>query len=60
MTRRVWLIGLVLYLIAALIDTAVRIDEAVNSGESLGPAVVAVSLCAGFFWPIDIVARQLL
>jgi hypothetical protein len=59
MNRRVWLVGLVLYLIAAVADVAVRIDAAINSGETLGPAVIAVSLSAGLFWPIDVVARWL-
>jgi hypothetical protein len=60
MKRRLWLIALVLYLVAAVIDGAVRVNEATASGQKFGPAVLAVAYCAGLFWPIDIIARRLL
>jgi hypothetical protein len=60
MRRRIGLIVLVLYLAAAAIDTAVRAGEAVRAGGTLGPAVLAVAVCAGLFWPIDLFARPLL
>jgi hypothetical protein len=60
MKKRLWLIGLVVYLAAAAVDGAVRAREAVQAGEQFGPAVLAVAYCAGLFWPIDLVARPLL
>jgi len=60
MKRRVWLIVLVLYAVAAVADSAVRVAEARRIGEPMGPATFAVAFCAGLFWPIDIVARPLL
>jgi hypothetical protein len=60
MTRRIWLIGLIVYLVVAAIDGTARVSQAMRTGEKMGPAVLAASLCAGLFWPIDIVARPLL
>jgi hypothetical protein len=60
MRRRVWLIVLVLYFVAAVVDGAVHVAEARRIGETMGPAIFAVAFCAGLFWPIDIVARPLL
>jgi hypothetical protein len=60
MTRRIPLILLVLYLAAAAIDATARVGEAVRAGEKMGPAVLAVAVCGGLFWPIDLVARPLL
>jgi hypothetical protein len=60
MSRRVWLIALVLYLAAAAADAGYRVVEASRMGFKIDPAVFAVAFCAGLFWPIDIVARPLL
>ena len=60
MSRRIWLVLLVAYLLAGVADGAYRVSEARRAGEKIGPAVVAVSFCAGLFWPLDLVARQLL
>jgi hypothetical protein len=60
MKRRVWLIVLVLYLLAAVADTGYRVAEARRTGSKIDAAVFAVALCAGLFWPIDIIARPLL
>jgi hypothetical protein len=60
MTRRIWLILLVLYLIAAAADGTWRVIGATRNGENWGPAILAVAFCAGLFWPVDIVARPLL
>lgn len=60
MKRRVWLIVLVLYLVAAAADTGYRVVEASRIGFKIDPAMFAVAFCAGLFWPIDIVARPLL
>jgi hypothetical protein len=60
MKRRISLILLVLYLAAAVIDATARVGEATRAGEKMGPAVLAVAVCAGLFWPIDLVARPLL
>jgi hypothetical protein len=59
--RRLWLAGLCLYAIAAVADGANRTLEVKRAGGNpLAPATLAVALCAGMFWPIDIVARPLL
>ena len=60
MKRRVWLAVLVLYLVIAAADSGYRVVEASRVGLGIGPGVLAVAFCAGLFWPIDIVARQLL
>jgi hypothetical protein len=60
MKRRIWLIVLVLYLVAATADAGYRIVDARRTGFKIDPATFAVAFCAGLFWPIDIVARPLL
>jgi hypothetical protein len=60
MKRRVWLAILVLYLAIAAADSGYRVVEASRVGFRIDPGVLAVAFCAGLFWPIDIVARQLL
>jgi len=59
MTRRVWLAVLMIYLAAAVGDGGYRVVGASRIGFRIGPAVVAVAVCAGLFWPIDLVARPL-
>jgi hypothetical protein len=61
MNRRIWLVGLWLYAIAAAADVAVHLDEDRRDGENwLAPDNLAVAVSAGLFWPIDLVARRLL
>jgi hypothetical protein len=60
MKRRVWLIVLVFYLVAATADAGCRIVNASRTGFNIDAATFAVAFCAGLFWPIDIVARPLL
>ncbi|HEV2334115.1 MAG TPA: hypothetical protein VGS13_01330 [Stellaceae bacterium] len=61
MSRRVWLVGLSLYALAALSDVAVHLRDDQRAGrEWLGPAALAVAVSAGLFWPLDLVAQQLL
>ena len=61
MSRRVWLVGLCLYAIAAAADIAAHLDADQRSGrEWLDPANLAVAVSAGLFWPVDLVAQKLL
>jgi hypothetical protein len=60
MSRRVWLIVLMLYLIAGMADAGYRLVGASRIGFKIDAAQLAVAFCAGLFWPIDIVARPLL
>jgi hypothetical protein len=61
MSRRVWLILLWLYAIAAAADVAFHLNEDRKRGPGwLAPANLAVAVSAGLFWPIDLVARRLL
>jgi len=60
MRRRIWLIVLILYAAAAITDGAYHIAAPPPGAHSSAPAALAVAICAGLFWPIDIVARPLL
>jgi len=61
MTRRVALVALWFYMIAAAADIAVHLNEDRQRGPDwLTPANLAVAFSAGLFWPIDLVARRLL
>jgi len=61
MTRRGWVVVLVLYAAAGLVDGAARVTaEQRATGAPLGLATIAVGFSAGLFWPIDLVARLLL
>ena len=61
MTRRVWLIVLTLYALAAIADVALHLGEHRRAGRDwLSPANLAVAVSAGLFWPIDLVAQVLL
>ena len=59
--RRVWLVALWLYAIAAGADVAFHLNEDRLAGQDWrAPDNLAVAVSAGLFWPIDLVARQLL
>ena len=60
MRSHFWLAALVLYATIGVADGAHRFVSP-PAGTHAGAAVnLAVSFCAGLFWPIDIVARPLL
>ncbi len=61
MRRRIWLLVLILYAVAGIIDGAHRLatPPPAVAGSSLA-AALPVAFCAGLFWPIDIVAGWLL
>jgi len=60
MRSRLWLIAMVVYALIGLIDGAHHF-VAPPAGTHAGVAVnLAVSFCAGLFWPLDIVVRPLL
>jgi len=60
-SRRIWLVGLSLYAIAAAADIAVHLNQDRQAGrEWLNTANLAVAFSAGLFWPVDLVAQQLL
>ena len=59
--RRLWLVGLSLYAIAALADTATFLREEARAGQDWrAPDNLAVAVSAGLFWPVDLLARLLL
>ena len=61
MSRRVWLVALWLYVVLAAADAAVHLREDTLAGQDwLAPDNLAVAVSAGLFWPVDLVARQLL
>ncbi|HWB49368.1 MAG TPA: hypothetical protein VG651_09680 [Stellaceae bacterium] len=61
MNRRVWLVILVLYAAAGIADVAYHlVAPQYRAAQSSLVAAVPVALCAGLFWPIDLVARPLL
>jgi hypothetical protein len=61
MSRRVWLVGLWLYAIAAAADVAVHLREDTQAGQDWwAPDNLAVAVSAGLFWPVDLVAQLLL
>jgi len=50
-----------LYGLAALSDAAVHLQDDRRAGrEWRGAAALAVAISAGLFWPLDLVAQQLL
>ena len=61
MSRRVWLVGLSLYAIAAVADAAIFLRDEARAGQDWrAPDNLAVAVSAGLFWPVDLVARVLL
>jgi len=61
MSRRVWLVALCLYAIAAVADAAVYLREETLAGQDWwAPDNLAVAVSAGLFWPVDLVAQMLL
>jgi hypothetical protein len=61
MSRRVWLAALCLYAILAAADVALHLNEdRLADQDWRAPDNLAVAISAGLFWPVDLVARQLL
>jgi len=61
MSRRLWLLALLVYALAAVVDAGRHLSEHRREGGVwLSPAILAVAVSAGLFWPIDIVAQPLL
>jgi len=61
MRRRVWLIVLVFYGVGAIADGAYHLTVQSSPASRANPiAAIPVAICAGLFWPIDIIARRLL
>ena len=61
MRRRVWLIVLVLYGAGAIADGAYHLTVQLSPAARANPvAAIPVAICAGLFWPIDIIVRRLL
>lgn len=61
MSRRVWLVALWVYALAAAADVAFQLNEDRQAGRDwLTPANLVVTVSAGLFWPVDLVAHQLL
>jgi hypothetical protein len=61
LSRRVWLVALSLYAIAAVADVAVHLGaDRRTSRDWLTPANLAVAVSASLFWPVDLAARLLL
>ena len=61
MRRRLWLVGLALYAIAAAADVAVHLRDDAQEGEDWwAPDNLAVAFSAGLFWPVDLLAQSLL
>ncbi len=59
--RRVWLVALWLYALAAAVDIAGHLTQHHRAGrEWLAPAPIIVAISAGLFWPVDLVAQLLL
>ena len=61
MGRRVWLIGLSLYVSAACLDfTYHLIADVWGEDRTIKYAELPVAYSAALFWPVDIVAQALL
>ena len=61
MSRRVSLLALCLYGLAAIGDAALHLREDVQAGQDWRAVDnLAVAVSAGLFWPADLVARLLL
>ena len=59
MRRWLWLLILVLYMAAGVVDGARHMADPAPPGSNV-VGRLAVAFSAGLFWPIDIVARPLL
>ena len=60
MRSRLWLIAMIVYGVIGLVDCAHHfVAPPAGTHASIG-VNLAVSFCAGLFWPIDVVARPLL
>ena len=60
MRSRLWLAAMIVYAVIGLIDGAHRFLSPPIGAHSSTAGNLAVSFCAGLFWPIDVVARPLL
>jgi hypothetical protein len=57
----VWLLALWVYALAAMADVAYQLDDDRRAGRDwLTPANLVVTVSAGLFWPVDLVAQWLL
>jgi len=61
MRRQAWLIGLWLYGSAACVDFAYHlVGDVWGADRTIKYAELPVAYAAALFWPVDIVARELL
>jgi hypothetical protein len=61
MGRRIWLIGLCLYGVAACVDFAYHLTYGSRSVDRpIRYSEIPVAFSAALFWPVDIVAMALL
>ncbi|MGC2414363.1 MAG: hypothetical protein WA459_16890 [Stellaceae bacterium] len=61
MGRRLWLVGLCVYALAAAADAAVHLRNDTLAGQEWwAPDNLTVAFSAGLFWPVDLFARKLL
>jgi hypothetical protein len=59
--RRLWLLAIVLYGVAALADISSHLAADSRDDETWhDPANLAVAVSAGLFWPVDLIAEHLL
>lgn len=59
--RRVWLVALWLYALAAAADVTAHLAAQRRAGRDwLAPSPIVVAVSAGLFWPLDLVAQLLL
>jgi hypothetical protein len=58
--RRLWLMALILYAGAGILDGAHHIAAPPRNTHSSTAAALAVAFCAGLFWPLDLATRALL
>ncbi len=60
MSRRIWLVGLLLYAIAGAADAVIFLRSEAQAGQDWwAPDNLAIAFSAGLFWPVDLVARSL-
>jgi hypothetical protein len=57
---RLWLIPMAIYVVIGFIDGTHHFVSPPAGSHASVASNLAVSFCAGVFWPIDIVARPLL
>jgi hypothetical protein len=60
MSSRLWLLAMIVYAAIGLADGTHHFLSPPAGTHASVAANLAVSFCAGLFWPIDVVARPLL